>query len=93
MPLLLTPLPLALATFSFALQWRSGMRDPAGAVWPSDTQRFPGIENRPLGSSSAGADCAEMLGRSAGNVADDGLASSSRCSSTVIRDLGISCGR
>ncbi|CAO2161712.1 unnamed protein product [Urochloa humidicola] len=81
MLLLLTLLPLALAAFAFALQWRGGMRDPAGAAWPSDTQRFPGMENSPLGSSSpaggggsyfavsssssAGADCAEILGRSA----------------------------
>ncbi|CAN6334609.1 unnamed protein product [Urochloa humidicola] len=83
MPLLLTLLPLALAAFAFALQWRGGMRDPAGAAWPSDKRRFLGIENSPFGSSSsAGADCAEILDRSTGNVADDGLASSSRCSST-----------
>nr|CAB3471621.1 unnamed protein product [Digitaria exilis] len=80
MLLLLTLLPLALAAFAFALQWRGGMRDPAGASWPADTQRFPGMDNSPLGSSSggggsyfavssksssAGADCAEILGRSA----------------------------
>ncbi|CAD6233688.1 unnamed protein product [Miscanthus lutarioriparius] len=84
MLLLLTLLPLALAAFAFALQWRGGMRDPAGAAWPADTQRFPGMENSPLGSSSSsshggggsyfavsssssspGADCAEILGRSA----------------------------
>uniref|UniRef100_A0A453EIK0 Uncharacterized protein n=1 Tax=Aegilops tauschii subsp. strangulata TaxID=200361 RepID=A0A453EIK0_AEGTS len=82
--LLLTLLPLALAAFAFALQWRGGMRDPTGTVWPADTQRFPGMENSPLGSSSsstggrgsyfavssasassAAADCAEILGRSA----------------------------
>jgi hypothetical protein len=80
--LLLTLLPLALAAFAFALQWRGGMRDPTGAAWPADTQRFPGMENSPLGSSSQGsggsyfavssasassaaADCAEILGRSA----------------------------
>jgi hypothetical protein len=51
--LLLTLLPLALAAFAFALQWRGGMRDPAGAAWPSDTQSFPGMENSPLGSSSS----------------------------------------
>nr|ACG42913.1 KOB1 [Zea mays] len=78
--LLLTLLPLALAAFAFALQWRGGMRDPAGAAWPADAQRFPGMENSPLSSShggagsyfavsssssSPGADCAEILGRSA----------------------------
>ncbi|KAL5226390.1 hypothetical protein ABZP36_014655 [Zizania latifolia] len=78
--LLLTLLPLALAAFAFALQWRGGLRDPAGAAWPAETQRFPGMENSPLGSSSEGggsyfavssssassaaADCAEILGRS-----------------------------
>jgi hypothetical protein len=84
MLLLLTLLPLALAAFAFALQWRGGMRDPAGAAWLDDAQRFPGMENSPLGSpssssssargrgsyftvtfsSSAAADCAEILGRS-----------------------------
>jgi hypothetical protein len=53
MLLLLTLLPLALAAFAFALQWRGGMRDPAGAAWPDDAQRFPGMENSPLGSSSS----------------------------------------
>ncbi|GJN38228.1 hypothetical protein PR202_gb27251 [Eleusine coracana subsp. coracana] len=53
MLLLLTLLPLALAAFAFALQWRGGMRDPAGAAWPDETQRFPGMENSPLGSSSS----------------------------------------
>jgi hypothetical protein len=43
--LLLTLLPLV-------LQWRGGMRDLTGAAWPADTQRFPGMENSPLGSSS-----------------------------------------
>ncbi|CAM0880553.1 unnamed protein product [Alopecurus aequalis] len=52
--LLLTLLPLALAAFAFALQWRGGMRDPTGSAWPADTQRFPGMENSPLGSSSQG---------------------------------------
>ncbi|XP_006643956.3 glycosyltransferase-like KOBITO 1 [Oryza brachyantha] len=52
--LLLTLLPMALAAFAFALQWRGGMRDPAGAAWPAETQRFPGMENSPLGSSSGG---------------------------------------
>uniref|UniRef100_A0A0D9UYP4 Glycosyltransferase family 92 protein n=1 Tax=Leersia perrieri TaxID=77586 RepID=A0A0D9UYP4_9ORYZ len=51
--LLLTLLPMALAAFAFALQWRGGMRDPAGAAWPAETQRFPGMENSPLGSSSS----------------------------------------
>ncbi|XP_062230558.1 glycosyltransferase-like KOBITO 1 [Phragmites australis] len=78
MLLLLTLLPLALAAFAFALQWRGGLREPAGAAWPADTQRFPGLENSPLGSSSSpggggsyfavssssAADCAEILGRS-----------------------------
>jgi hypothetical protein len=45
MLLLLTLLPLV-------LQWRGDMRDPTGAAWPANTQRFPGMENSPLGSSS-----------------------------------------
>ncbi|TVU23050.1 hypothetical protein EJB05_32780 [Eragrostis curvula] len=54
MLLLLTLLPLALAAFAFALQWRGGMRDPAGAAWPADTQQFPGMDNSPRGSSRGG---------------------------------------
>ncbi|KAG6480467.1 hypothetical protein ZIOFF_063967 [Zingiber officinale] len=71
--LLLTVLPLALAFFAFVLQWRGGLNDPASA-WPSDTQKFPGMENSPLGSSSSSvsssfsssssSDCAEILSRS-----------------------------
>lgn len=70
--LLLTVLPLALAFFAFVLQWRGGLNDPASA-WPSDTQKFPGMENSPIGSSSAfvsssssssSSDCAEILSRS-----------------------------
>ncbi|XP_065013677.1 glycosyltransferase-like At2g41451 [Musa acuminata AAA Group] len=70
--LLLTVLPLALASFAFVLQWRGGLNDPASA-WPTDTQRFPGMENSPIGSSSSffsvsssssSSDCAEILGRS-----------------------------
>ncbi|XP_020097677.1 glycosyltransferase-like KOBITO 1 [Ananas comosus] len=76
---LLTVLPLALAAFAFALQWRGGLRDPASTL-SHDTHRFPGMENSPLGSSSssssyfptttshstssASSDCAEILGRS-----------------------------
>ncbi|WOL02198.1 glycosyltransferase-like [Canna indica] len=70
--LLLTVLPLALASFAFVLQWRGGLNDPASA-WPTDTQKFPGMDNSPTGSSSffsssstpsSSSDCAGILGRS-----------------------------
>ncbi|XP_062188919.1 glycosyltransferase-like KOBITO 1 [Phragmites australis] len=75
MLLLLTLLPLALAAFAFALQWRGGLRDPAGAAWPADTQRFPGMENSPLGSSSsspgAGGSYFAVSSSAASNAAAD----------------------
>ncbi|XP_072979097.1 glycosyltransferase-like At2g41451 [Typha angustifolia] len=70
--LLLTILPLALAAFAFVLQWRGGLNDPASS-WPTDTQKFPGMDNSPIGSSSffstsssssSSSDCSEILGRS-----------------------------
>ncbi|XP_039122564.1 glycosyltransferase-like At2g41451 [Dioscorea cayenensis subsp. rotundata] len=74
--LILTVLPLSLAVFAFVLQWRGGLDDPA-ARWPADTQKFPGMENSPLGSSqtffsssgshsqaAGSSDCVEILGHS-----------------------------
>ncbi|KAJ0971780.1 hypothetical protein J5N97_019739 [Dioscorea zingiberensis] len=74
--LVLTVLPLSLAAFAFVLQWRGGLNDPA-AQWPADTQKFPGMENSPLGSSlttssatashslaGGSSDCVEILGHS-----------------------------
>ena len=72
--LLLTVLPLTLALFAFMLQWRGGLDDPESR-WPVDGQKFPGMENSPLGSSSSSSspslsssssssDCLEILGRS-----------------------------
>ncbi|KAJ6850873.1 glycosyltransferase-like [Iris pallida] len=74
--LLLTVLPLTLAAFAFVLQWRGGLDDPS-TRWPVDGQKFPGMENSPLGSSSSSsssssvpsvsrsaADCTQILGRS-----------------------------
>ncbi|RWW28354.1 hypothetical protein GW17_00007192 [Ensete ventricosum] len=63
--LLLTVLPLALASFAFFLQWRGGV-DDLTSRWPAaDAQRFPVIDsynNSRLGSSAS--DCADILGRS-----------------------------
>ncbi|KAJ3694520.1 hypothetical protein LUZ60_010000 [Juncus effusus] len=72
--LLLTVLPLILAVFAFALQWRGGLNDPSGAAWPTDRQSFPGLGGSPFGSShsyfetvtshgGSGSDCSEILGR------------------------------
>ncbi|XP_068640194.1 glycosyltransferase-like At2g41451 [Aristolochia californica] len=67
--LLLTVLPLTLAAFAFVLQWRGGLNDPV-TRWPSDTQKFPGMQGTSplsthvhLGTSSP-SDCVEILGRS-----------------------------
>jgi hypothetical protein len=43
---------LLLMLLPLVLQWRGGMRNPTDAAWPADTQRFPGMVNSPLGSSS-----------------------------------------
>ncbi|KAG9444756.1 hypothetical protein H6P81_016096 [Aristolochia fimbriata] len=67
--LLLTVLPLTLAAFAFVLQWRGGLDDPA-TRWPTDTQKFPGMQgNSPLSThlhlgTSSTSDCVEILGRS-----------------------------
>lgn len=75
--LLLTALPLALAVFAFMLQWRGEIKDSSSA-WPSDRHTFPGMDNSPLGSSSAStvssfsrfssssssSDCIDILSRS-----------------------------
>ncbi|ONK69143.1 uncharacterized protein A4U43_C05F19800 [Asparagus officinalis] len=73
-PMVLTILPLTLALFAFILQWRGGLDDPASR-WPVDNQKFPGMDNSPLGSSlstahaisssSSSSDCLQILGRSA----------------------------
>ncbi|RRT65915.1 hypothetical protein B296_00034889 [Ensete ventricosum] len=71
--LLLTALPLALASLAFVLQWRGGVDDPASR-WPSaDARMFPGMDNSPLSSSASpvpsvavrsASDCVEILGGS-----------------------------
>ncbi|XP_078428280.1 glycosyltransferase-like At2g41451 [Wolffia australiana] len=66
--LLLTALPLALATFAFVLQWRGGVDDPA-ARWPPEAEVFPGMEahepSPPLDSPrrAASSDCSDVLGQ------------------------------
>ncbi|CAL9137473.1 unnamed protein product [Musa acuminata var. zebrina] len=63
--LLLTVLPLALASFAFVLQWRGGV-DDLTSRWPAaDAQMFPVMDSNNdshLGSSAS--DCADILGRS-----------------------------
>ncbi|URD91056.1 hypothetical protein MUK42_27863 [Musa troglodytarum] len=63
--LLLTVLPLALASFAFVLQWRGGI-DDLTSRWPAaDAHRFPVMDrnnNSHLGSSAP--DCADILDRS-----------------------------
>ncbi|URE36078.1 60S ribosomal protein L37a [Musa troglodytarum] len=71
--LLLTALPLALASLAFVLQWRGGVDDPASR-WPAaDARMFPGMDNSPLSSSASpvpsvaarsASDCVEILGGS-----------------------------
>ncbi|URE38420.1 hypothetical protein MUK42_17024 [Musa troglodytarum] len=71
--LLLTALPLALASLAFVLQWRGGVDDPASR-WPAaDARMFPGMGNSPLSSSASpvpsvaarsASDCVEILGGS-----------------------------
>ncbi|XP_042480268.1 glycosyltransferase-like At2g41451 [Macadamia integrifolia] len=69
--LLLTVLPLTLATFAFVLQWRGGLNDPT-TRWSPDTHEFPGGMGSSApqdvahssSSSSSSSDCVKLLGRS-----------------------------
>lgn len=68
--LLLTALPLALASLAFVLQWRGGVDDPASR-WPAaDARMFPGMDNSSLSSpvpsvaARSASDCVEILGGS-----------------------------
>ncbi|CAL9039632.1 glycosyltransferase-like At2g41451 [Musa acuminata AAA Group] len=68
--LLLTALPLALASLAFVLQWRGGVDDPASR-WPAaDARVFPGMDNSSLSSpvpsvaARSASDCVEILGGS-----------------------------
>ncbi|XP_052118899.1 glycosyltransferase-like At2g41451 [Arachis duranensis] len=69
--LLLTVLPLTLASFAFVLQWRGGVTDPLSR-WSPDQPDFPGMSSdadggansHPAGTShlqSASSDCATIL--------------------------------
>ncbi|KAL8154322.1 hypothetical protein V2J09_012082 [Rumex salicifolius] len=63
--LILTLLPLTLASFAFILQWRGGVTDPTTRYSP-DLHKFPGMESSPpsiVGHNSAGSDCSH-IGRS-----------------------------
>ncbi|EHA8589397.1 Glycosyltransferase-like KOBITO 1 [Cocos nucifera] len=72
--LLLTALPLFLASLAFLLQWRGGV-DNLGSRWTADSQKYPGKENSSdVGSTvpsstsgnlpSSSSDCVEILGQS-----------------------------
>ncbi|KAL4178653.1 hypothetical protein AMTRI_Chr13g83360 [Amborella trichopoda] len=65
--LLLTLLPLTLATFAFLLQWRGGLNDPTSR-WPGDNRNFPGTSplsttslSSSSSSSSSSGDCHNKL--------------------------------
>ncbi|KAK2386195.1 glycosyltransferase protein [Trifolium repens] len=65
--LLLTLLPVSLATIAFILQWRGGITDPSTLLSPHGSHNFPGMESSPLSpfshSTSHSSDCLN-LGRS-----------------------------
>ncbi|CAI8596069.1 unnamed protein product [Vicia faba] len=65
--LLLTLLPVSLATIAFILQWRGGITDPSTLLSPHGSHNFPGMESSLLSplphSSSRSSDCLN-LGRS-----------------------------
>ncbi|XP_031741593.1 glycosyltransferase-like KOBITO 1 [Cucumis sativus] len=66
--LLLTFLPLTLASLAFVLQWRGGITDPATRWSPPGSYQFPGMEASPLSpisrhSTPSASDCLN-LGRS-----------------------------
>ncbi|XP_010917929.1 glycosyltransferase-like At2g41451 [Elaeis guineensis] len=72
--LLLTALPLFLASLAFLLQWRGSVDDRASR-WTAESQKFPGKENSSdigstVPSSTSGnlplssSDCVKILGRS-----------------------------
>ncbi|KAK9128870.1 hypothetical protein Syun_017667 [Stephania yunnanensis] len=68
--LLLTALPLTLALFAFALQWRGGLNDPTTRWSPHSHESFPGMAtSSPPTTTSAHAaashsDCADLLAQS-----------------------------
>ncbi|KAK4270681.1 hypothetical protein QN277_019459 [Acacia crassicarpa] len=63
--LLLTFLPLILASFAFVLQWRGGIDDPV-TRWSPDHHEFPGmgISAPSLPTHSSSSDCVNVLGQS-----------------------------
>ncbi|KAI4348647.1 hypothetical protein L6164_009346 [Bauhinia variegata] len=62
--LLLTVLPLALASFAFLLQWRGGLNDPV-TRWSPDHLEFPGMGSSPPSHNthSSTSDCVNLLGQ------------------------------
>ncbi|KAJ0042582.1 hypothetical protein Pint_17785 [Pistacia integerrima] len=63
--LLLTLLPLTLASFAFVLQWRGELTDPV-ARWSPDHHEFPGMANTfsDLSVRNSRSGCLDPLGRS-----------------------------
>lgn len=64
--LLLTLLPVSLATIAFILQWRGGITDPATLLSPHGAHNFPGMDSSPLSPlthTTHSSDCLN-LGRS-----------------------------
>lgn len=65
--LLVTLLPLSLASFAFILQWRGGLDDPV-THWSTDHHEFPGMvstqEKRSLRHSGSDSGCVDLLGQS-----------------------------
>ncbi|KAK9154764.1 hypothetical protein Sjap_002244 [Stephania japonica] len=64
--LLLTALPLTLALFAFALQWRGGLNDPTTRWSPHSHESFPGMatSSPPTTTTTNSADCADLLAQS-----------------------------
>ncbi|XP_076893159.1 glycosyltransferase-like At2g41451 [Bidens hawaiensis] len=66
--LLLTLLPLSLALFAFALQWRGEIDDPTTRWSPKDRLEFPGMDastsSDRITTKSSSSSCAEILGQS-----------------------------
>ncbi|KAI4300837.1 hypothetical protein L6164_034169 [Bauhinia variegata] len=62
--LLLTVLPLTLASFAFILQWRGGLNDPV-TRWSPDHHEFPGMGSSPPShqTHSSTSDCVSLLGQ------------------------------
>ncbi|RDX67470.1 Glycosyltransferase-like KOBITO 1 [Mucuna pruriens] len=61
--LLLTVLPLTLASLAFILQWRGGVTDPV-TRWSPDHDQFPGMTGSPPSHRHSHSDCTNPLAQS-----------------------------